>query len=83
MFALTNVEEFDGINLKCDPEMAVELKEQFPAVQPGYHMNKKHWITVVMDGSISDKLIKAWTDNSYNLVFKKAPSSPKMADKRK
>lgn len=83
MFALTNVDEFDGINLKCDPEEAVMLREQYPAVQPGYHMNKKHWITVVMDGSISDKLIRLWTDNSYNLVAKKATSSPKKAKKRK
>jgi predicted DNA-binding protein (MmcQ/YjbR family) len=83
MFALTNVDEFDGINLKCDPEEAVMLREQYPAVQPGYHMNKKHWITVVMDGSISDKLIKLWTDQSYILVAKKTPSSPKKAKKRK
>jgi predicted DNA-binding protein (MmcQ/YjbR family) len=83
MFALTNVEEFEGINLKCDPEMAVELKEHFPAVQPGYHMNKKHWITVVMDGSISDKLIKTWVDNSYNLITKKSLSNSKKAKKGK
>jgi predicted DNA-binding protein (MmcQ/YjbR family) len=77
MFALTNVDEFDSINLKCDPEEAVLLREQYPAVLPGYHMNKKHWNTIIMDGSISDRYIKEWTDNSYKLVVKNTPSGPK------
>ncbi len=68
MFALTNVEAFDSINLKCDPEKAIELREQYDAVQPGYHMNKKHWNTVVINGTVSDKLLKEWIDHSYNLV---------------
>lgn len=68
MFALTDVAEFESVNLKVDPEKGEELREQYPAVQPGYHMNKKHWITVLMDGSVSDKLIKEWIDNSYQLV---------------
>ena len=68
MFALTDVENFESINLKCDPEQAVQLREEFPAVQPGYHMNKKHWNTVQIDGSIGDKYLKAWIDDSYNLV---------------
>jgi predicted DNA-binding protein (MmcQ/YjbR family) len=70
IFAITNVETFEGINLKCDPERAIQLREQYDAVQPGYHMNKKHWNTVVMDGSISDKLVKEWIDHSYELVNK-------------
>tara|TARA_R110000868_G_scaffold163449_1_gene395670 strand:- start:750 stop:1103 length:354 start_codon:yes stop_codon:yes gene_type:complete len=73
MFALTNVEAFASINLKCDPEMAVELREAYSTVIPGYHMNKKHWNTVMMDGSISDELIKKWTDISFQLVVGKLP----------
>lgn len=68
MFALTDLENFESVNLKCDPEKAVQLREEFPAVLPGYHMSKRHWNTVLMDGSIPDKLIKTWIDDSYNLV---------------
>ncbi|MEQ6119760.1 MmcQ/YjbR family DNA-binding protein [Reichenbachiella sp. MALMAid0571] len=75
MFALTNVEAFASVNLKCDPEMAVELRETYPAVIPGYHMNKKHWNTVLMDGSLSDDQIKEWTDLSYQLVVDKLPKA--------
>jgi len=68
MFTATDIEEFESINLKCDPETGALLREQYPSVQPGYHMNKKHWITVLMDGSLSDKLVKGWIDTSYELV---------------
>ena len=68
LFALTDVEFFESINLKVDPEKGVELREEYPSVQPGYHMNKKHWITVLMDGSIPDKLLRQWIDDSYQLV---------------
>lgn len=68
MFALADVELFESINLKVDPEKGAELREEYPSVQPGYHMNKKHWITVLMDGSIPDKLLKQWIDDSYQLV---------------
>jgi predicted DNA-binding protein (MmcQ/YjbR family) len=57
-----------SINLKCDPEKAVELREQYDAVTPGYHMNKQHWNTVLLEGSIPDKLILEWIDHSYYLV---------------
>jgi predicted DNA-binding protein (MmcQ/YjbR family) len=57
-----------SINLKCDPELAMELREQHPAVIPGYHMNKKHWNTVSLDGSLTTKQIKEFIDHSYNLV---------------
>ncbi|HEY8400199.1 MAG TPA: MmcQ/YjbR family DNA-binding protein [Cytophagaceae bacterium] len=70
MFALTDVDVFESINLKCDPEEAVMLRERYNAVLPGYHMNKKHWNTIVMDGSISDKLVYQWIDHSYDLVVK-------------
>jgi predicted DNA-binding protein (MmcQ/YjbR family) len=68
MFALTSLATFESINLKVEPEKGAELREQYPAVRPGYHMNKKHWNTVIMDGSISDKLLLQWIDTSYDLV---------------
>lgn len=68
MFALTDVTLFTIINLKCDPERAAELRERYPAVQPGYHMSKQHWNTVLMDGTIGDKLITEWIDHSYDLI---------------
>jgi predicted DNA-binding protein (MmcQ/YjbR family) len=72
IFAISNLETFESVNLKCDPEKAVELREQYAAVQPGYHMNKKHWNTVLVDGSVSDVLIKQWIDHSYQLVVSKS-----------
>lgn len=63
-------EEQTSFNVKCDPDKAVELREQYPCVQPGYHMNKKHWNTVIIDGSVSTKLLKEWIDHSYALVSK-------------
>ncbi|HQW45225.1 MAG: MmcQ/YjbR family DNA-binding protein [Chitinophagaceae bacterium] len=55
-------------NVKCDPEKAIELREEFSCVLPGYHMNKKHWNTIVVDGSVSTKQLKEWIDHSYELV---------------
>jgi predicted DNA-binding protein (MmcQ/YjbR family) len=78
MFALTGLDEQElSINLKCDPAKAIELREQFPCVQPGYHMNKLHWNTVFIDGSIQDNLIKEWIDNSYTLVATKLTRAQK------
>jgi len=68
VFALTGIDTFTSVNLKSDPETAIELREKFDAVQPGYHMNKKHWNTVVIDGSVPDTLLKNWIDHSYELV---------------
>ncbi len=73
MFALLDVDAFESVNLKCDPEKAIDLREHYPGVQPGYHMNKKHWNTVEMDGAIPDNLILEWVDDSYDLVFEKLP----------
>ncbi|MFN4315367.1 MAG: MmcQ/YjbR family DNA-binding protein [Chitinophagaceae bacterium] len=61
-----------SFNVKCDPEKAIELREAYPAVQPGYHMNKKHWNTVTADGSISTSLLKEWIRESYELVKPRA-----------
>jgi predicted DNA-binding protein (MmcQ/YjbR family) len=71
MFALTDVDFFKSINLKCDPEWAVELREQYSAILPGFHMNKKHWNTVTIDGSLSDSMIKKLIKHSYNLVVER------------
>lgn len=73
MFALFSVEQFKSINLKCDPERAIELREQFTSVQPGYHMNKKHWNTVVVNDDLSDKEVLKLIDHSYELVVKSLP----------
>ncbi len=70
MFALTDLVDAFSVNLKCDPEKAIELREQYPCVIPGYHMNKQHWNTVVIDGSVNDKLLKEWIDHSYDLIVK-------------
>lgn len=73
MFALTDVESFQSINLKCDPEKAIELREQYDAIIPGYHMSKKHWNTVIMDNSLRDTMICGLIDDSYNLVAATLP----------
>ena len=66
-------------NAKCDPDKAIELREEYDAVQPGYHMNKKHWNTITVDGSAPNKKLKEWIDHSYQLVAEK---NPKKAKKR-
>ena len=79
MFALTDLESFESVNLKVDPEVGEELREKYASVQPGYHMNKKHWVTVLMDNSIPDKLVLKWIDNSYELVASALTKSQKSA----
>ncbi len=69
-FALASISEPDSVNLKCDPEYAIELREQFDAVQPGYHMNKKHWNTVELRGGLDDIFIIKLIDHSYDMVVK-------------
>jgi len=72
MFALTSPDEFPPrVNLKCDPERALELRDRYEAIIPGYHMNKRHWNTVILDGSLPDKLIRELIDHSYQFVAKK------------
>ena len=73
MFLLTNIEGELRMNVKCEEELAIELREEFAAVLPGYHMNKRYWNTVVIDGSISDDQLKQWIDKSYQLVIEKMP----------
>jgi predicted DNA-binding protein (MmcQ/YjbR family) len=64
-----------ALNVKCDPAKAIELREQYDAIKPGYHMNKKHWNTVTDDGSIPQKLLKELIDESYLLVMESIPKT--------
>jgi len=62
-----------SFNIKCDPQKAIELRERYSSVQPGYHMNKTHWNTVACDGSVPKKLILSWIDESYDLILLSLP----------
>ena len=65
------------INLKCDPDLALHLREAYKAIQPGYHMNKKHWNTITLDNSIPDEEILTIIDDSYDLVVRGLKKSDK------
>ena len=72
MFCFVPMDESElMMNLKCDPDEALELRERFAAVIPGFHMNKKYWNTVIIDGSISDSILRVWIEKSYRLVVAK------------
>ncbi len=72
VFAITGLDnEAFTVNLKCDPDYAIELRESYPEVQSGWHMNKKHWNTVEFDGSLPNKFLRELIDHSYDLVVKK------------
>ena len=73
IFVLINLDGDPSMNLKCDPDRAIDLREANPAIIPGYHMNKKHWNTVVLDGSLPKRLILEMIDHSYELVFESLP----------
>lgn len=74
MFALASLNGAPlRINLKCEPSEALQIRESYPAVIPGYHMNKKHWNTVILDGSVADAQLVQWINTSYQLVFKSLP----------
>ncbi len=86
IFALTSINSRPlTVNLKCDPELAVELREKYEGVQPGYHMNKKHWNTVILDGTIPTKEVLAMIDHSYDQVAgdAKRSGSKKQSKKKK
>lgn len=68
LFALTDIDGFESVNLKCKPEDCIELRERYSGIIAGYHMNKKHWNTVYTDGSVSDEMIKKLISISYELV---------------
>ncbi|WOK09604.1 MmcQ/YjbR family DNA-binding protein [Imperialibacter roseus] len=77
MFALADVELFRTINLKCDPDRAIQLRESYEGIKPGYHMNKQHWNTVDTDGSVGDKLLYELIDHSYTLIVDSLPKKLK------
>ncbi len=73
MFCLTDIEDYEFINVKCNPEVAIELRERYSDVIPGFHMNKKHWNSIKPKGRISDELIKKLVLDSYHLVVAGLP----------
>ena len=76
IFALLALDELPtAVNLKCDPDLALELRDRYEQVQPGYHMNKKHWNTVVLDGVIPATEIRKMIDDSYDLVVQSLPKT--------
>lgn len=79
LFLLTSISDGNSFNVKCDPEVAIELREHHPEVQPGYHMNKKHWNTVYTNGSLTGKQLCDMIDHSYNLVFNSLPKNIRAA----
>lgn len=72
-FLLADLTEGNSFNVKCDPDLAVELRERHEEVQPGYHMNKKHWNTVRMDGGLKTREMREMIDHSYELVVAALP----------
>ena len=78
IFCLAALDEGLKINLKCDPDEALELRERFRCVLPGYHMNKRHWNTIVMDGTVSDNMIRMLIESSYRLVVQKLSGAEKV-----
>lgn len=73
IFLLTSLKEANRFNAKCDPDLAIELRERYSEVQPGYHMNKTHWNTVYMDGNLTEKQLLEMIDHSYGLIVKSLP----------
>lgn len=74
MFALSSLTQWEkgeaSVNLKCDPDRALELRAQYEAIQPGFHMSKVHWNTVEVNGDVPEKMLRELIDHSYELVFK-------------
>lgn len=73
IFALTNVSKFERINIKCDPIKAATLRTLYDEVEPGFHMNKKHWNSVNPQGTLDDEIVKEWINDSYKLVVESLP----------
>ena len=84
IFAITSLDEVPArANLKCDPDLALELRDRYEEVRPGYHMNKKHWNTVELESAIPDGEIRKMIDHSYELVAKKVPGSGRSRSRQK
>jgi predicted DNA-binding protein (MmcQ/YjbR family) len=75
MFAVTAPDELPHtIGLKCDPDRAIELRDRYEDIRPGYHMNKRHWNTIMLEGRVPTKLVRELIDHSYQLVFDSLPA---------
>ncbi|BDD05625.1 MmcQ/YjbR family DNA-binding protein [Aureibacter tunicatorum] len=74
IFALTDINDFEYVNLKCEPERSIELRESYEGIKPGYHMNKKHWNSVYIGADVNERMLMELTDDSYNLVYSKLPA---------
>jgi predicted DNA-binding protein (MmcQ/YjbR family) len=80
MFALSQLgAESLRVSLKCEPQLAEGLREAYPAVIPGYHLNKRHWNTVIIDGSLADDTVRDMIEDSYDLVVSKLPLARRRA----
>ncbi|MGA0558671.1 MmcQ/YjbR family DNA-binding protein [Larkinella sp. VNQ87] len=80
VFALTSLDASPlSVNLKCDPELAVQLREEYDAVRPGYHMNKTHWNTVIINGTVRESEVKRWIDHSYELIVGSLPKTVRLS----
>jgi predicted DNA-binding protein (MmcQ/YjbR family) len=80
IFALSRLTEYPlRVSLKCDPSLAEELRKAHPAVIPGYHLNKRHWNTVIIDGSLPDETISDMVEDSYDLILSKLPRAQRQA----
>ena len=76
IFAISGLgEESLRVSVKCDPLLAEQLRETYPAVLPGYHLNKRHWNTVTIDGSLPDELVRDMIEDSYDLIVSKLPAT--------
>ena len=76
MFAVSHLDETPlQISLKCDPDLAVQLRASYPAIVPGYHLNKRHWNTIVLDGSVPDQMVTDLLGDSYDLVVASLPKA--------
>ena len=73
VFVLTNLDGDWSLNLKCDPDRALDLRDRFAAIRPGYHMNKRHWNTLTLDGSLPSALVRELIEHSYQLVVRGLP----------
>jgi predicted DNA-binding protein (MmcQ/YjbR family) len=74
MFALSALDRAPlEVSVKCEPELAVQLRDGYDAIRPGYHLNKRHWNTITLDGSLSDQLVRDLVEDSYDLVVDALP----------
>jgi predicted DNA-binding protein (MmcQ/YjbR family) len=80
MFALSRLDEEPlQVSVKCEPALAEQLRLTFPAIRPGYHLNKRHWNTITLDGSIEDRLVRDMVEDSWDLVLDKLPAAKREA----